>query len=87
LGESPRQVGRQILSGAFILAAVGIAAGIALSLLLAPHLQAFLTVGISASDPLTLTALAATLLLVAVGSALVPARRASRINPLAALRD
>jgi putative ABC transport system permease protein len=43
--------------------------------------------GISASDPLTLGAVAAVLALVALTASLVPAWRASRVDPLTALRN
>jgi hypothetical protein len=87
LGESPTRVGRQILQGAFTLAAVGVALGLGLSVLLAPRLQAFLSAGLRATDPSTLGMLSAALLVTAVVAAIIPARRASRIDPLTALRD
>ena len=43
--------------------------------------------GVSASDPVTLAAVAATLGLVALLASLVPAYRASRLDPATVLRD
>jgi ABC-type antimicrobial peptide transport system permease subunit len=42
--------------------------------------------GVSATDPLTLTIVAAVLTLVTGAAALIPARRASRLDPVVALR-
>jgi len=42
--------------------------------------------GVSASDPLTLAVVAATLAFVALLASMVPAYRASRVDPLAVLR-
>jgi putative ABC transport system permease protein len=64
---------------------LGIAAGVAGALASAQVLET-LVFGISASDPMTLLAVAATLALVALLASLVPAYRASRIDPLKVLR-
>jgi ABC-type antimicrobial peptide transport system permease subunit len=42
--------------------------------------------GISSSDPLTLSLTIVVVTLVAIASALLPARRASRVEPMKALR-
>lgn len=62
--------------------AIGIAAGIALTKLLAG-----LIYGVSARDPLTFALGSAALVIVALGASYVPARRAMRIDPMAALRS
>jgi putative ABC transport system permease protein len=64
---------------------VGIAVGTIAALASARVLQR-LVFGVSASDPLTLAAVAATLAVVALMASLVPAYRASRIDPLESLR-
>jgi ABC-type antimicrobial peptide transport system permease subunit len=43
--------------------------------------------GVSATDPVTLAAVIGIVSLVAIGAALVPAMRASRIDPIRALRQ
>jgi ABC-type antimicrobial peptide transport system permease subunit len=63
----------------------GIVAGTVAALGSAKLLQRFVF-GVSASDPLTLAAVAGTLALVAVIASLVPAVRASRLDPLRVLR-
>jgi predicted permease len=63
--------------------------GIALGLVAAFALSRFLSselYGVSASDPLTYVSVAVVLLAVAFIATLVPARRASRVDPLVALR-
>ena len=66
-------------------ALMGIAAGVIGALVSAKVLEG-LVFGVSASDPLTLSAVAATLALVALFASLAPAYRASRIDPLRVLR-
>ena len=61
--------------------AIGLAGAVALSSLLAS-----LLFGVSPSDPLAYVGAAAVLLLVAVTAGFIPALRASRISPMAALR-
>jgi putative ABC transport system permease protein len=63
----------------------GIAAGIALSIALGRYLAAMLY-DIRPTDPFTYGAVAALLLLVSLCASLVPARRATRVDPVAVLR-
>ena len=67
-------------------ALIGIAAGAVAALASATVLER-LVFGVSASDPITLAMVAATLALVALAASLVPAWRASRLNPLTVLRE
>jgi ABC-type antimicrobial peptide transport system permease subunit len=61
--------------------AIGLAAAYALT-----RVMVNLLFGVSATDPLTFTAIALLLALVALAACLVPARRAMKIDPLAALK-
>jgi ABC-type lipoprotein release transport system permease subunit len=61
--------------------AVGLAAAAATSRLLASQLF-----GVSTIDPLTFTAVPVFLAMVALGACYLPARRASRVDPIVALR-
>jgi predicted permease len=85
LGASAWNVRRQIIAGTLRLAALGLAAGLAASLLLA-RLIASLLYGVSAFDPLTFAAMCAALTAVALLAGYLPAWRASRIDPMSALR-
>jgi ABC-type antimicrobial peptide transport system permease subunit len=85
LGASPMQVLALVIGHAVRLTAIGIAIGAAAALALTPLLgwQLF---GIGPADPVTYVAVAALLASMAVCAALVPARRAMRIDPAATLR-
>lgn len=85
LGAQPSELLGMIVGQAAKLAGIGVALGLAISLPLAPLLDSQLY-GIESFDPLTFAAVPATLLLIATLAALVPARRAMRIDPLTALR-
>jgi putative ABC transport system permease protein len=86
LGASPRQTLLMILRHGLGLASVGVVLGLAGAVAAAPLLSRFLY-GVSPWDPATL-ALAPPLLIAAAGAAaLVPARRATGVPPMVALRD
>ncbi len=67
-------------------ALIGVALGLAGSLALARYLQS-MVYGVGATDPLTLIAMGLTLLTVAVAACLIPARRATHVDALVALRN
>ncbi len=85
LGASARHVQGRIVGQTVRLAAVGIAIGIAASVLLARSIGSLLY-GVTAADPATFAAMLLVLGFVAALAGYLPARRASRIDPLAALR-
>ncbi len=85
LGARPSDVLRLVIVEGMSPTLVGIAAGTIAALASARVLET-LVFGVSASDPLTLAAVAATLALVALMSSLVPAFRALRVDPVKVLR-
>jgi putative ABC transport system permease protein len=85
LGAEPSQLLRMIVMQAAKLAAVGVVIGVLVALPLAPLLDSQLY-GIHSLDPMTFTFVPVVLLAIAAMAALVPARKAMRIDPLAALR-
>ena len=85
LGAKKADVVQLIVSQGMKLAALGVAAGIVAALLLT-HLMASLLFGISARDPVTFGSLTALLAVVALIANYVPARRATRVDPMVALR-
>jgi putative ABC transport system permease protein len=89
LGARPRAVVRLIAGHALLLACAGTAAGTAAALMLAPVLARpsnDLLFSVRATDPLTFAAVAVLLLGTAIVATAVPARRASRVDPVVALR-
>jgi putative ABC transport system permease protein len=85
LGAQPRDVFRIIVGQGLRLALFGVGVGLVAALVLTRLLQSFLF-GISAYDPLTFIAVSLLLTLVAVAASYFPARRATRVDPMIALR-
>jgi predicted permease len=85
LGADGSNIQKMIVSHGARLAGWGVGIGLISALLLTRLMQGLLY-GVSASDPATLGLVAAALGAVALLACLVPARRATRIDPLAALR-
>jgi putative ABC transport system permease protein len=86
LGAETGDVLRLVVREGMIPAGLGIAAGAVAAMVASLSLER-LVFGVSASDPVTLAAVAATLALVALLASLVPAYRASRLDPATVLRD
>jgi len=86
LGASTGDVLRLVVREGMTPALAGIAAGALAALLASVALQR-LVFGVSASDPATLAAVGGTLAAVALAACLVPAWRATRIDPAITLRD
>jgi len=85
LGASGGTVQWMVVRQGVVLAAAGVAVGVLASLVAARALRT-MVFGITAHDPTTFVVVAALLALVAVFASYVPARRATRIDPLVALR-
>jgi predicted permease len=85
LGAGRTEITRLIMDQGARPVAVGIAAGLGLALWAGQLATAFLF-DVSPRDPLTLAIVAAVLGSVALGATCIPAYRAARINPTAALR-
>ncbi len=85
LGAGRRSVMRMVLVEVLWLAGVSIAVALPASLLLTSAVRSQLY-GISSSDPLTLVVVTALVAAVALASALLPARRAAKTEPMVALR-
>jgi predicted permease len=86
LGAEPGTMIAMVLREAMILTAIGLAIGLPLAIGVGNALRAFLF-GVPPGDPVTLAASCLVLTIVALLAAYVPARRASRIDPGAALRE
>jgi ABC-type antimicrobial peptide transport system permease subunit len=88
LGAEKSNIFRMVVGEGLRLAVVGIAIGAVVALLLTHLLPAFsqLLYGVRASDPTTIVAVSAALVLVAALACYLPARRAASIDPTRALR-
>src|SRR5262249_30771333 len=85
LGATSRDVQWMVVGGGLRLAAAGVLLGLALSIG-AARFMASLLFGVGAADPTTFAAVAAVLLATAFLAAWVPARRATQVDPMVALR-
>jgi len=85
LGASPADMLRMVVGRGMKLALAGVGLGLACALALTRLIESQLF-GVSASDPLTFAGLALLLAAVALLACLVPARRATQVDPMVALR-
>jgi predicted permease len=86
LGAEASAVVSGVIRGALKLAALGVVLGLAVAFGVTRFLGSFLY-GVSPTDPATLAAVAALLVVVTIVASYVPARRAARIDPMLALRS
>jgi putative ABC transport system permease protein len=86
LGASSNAVQWLVVRQGLLLAGVGMIVGCSLAFVAARMLQS-LVFGITPHDPLTFVSVAALLAAVAIAASYLPARRATRIDPLEALRS
>lgn len=85
LGARPAEIFNLVVKGGAILVVIGLLLGLTGALILTRFLSASLY-GVSPRDPLTLAIISGVLAGVALGACFVPARRATRVDPMIAMR-
>jgi predicted permease len=85
LGAQQGSIVKLIVGRGLLLAVIGVALGLAGSLAVTRVMTQFL-VGVSPTDPVTFSAVALVLTIVALLACYIPARRAARVDPILALR-
>jgi putative ABC transport system permease protein len=85
LGARPHSMTSLIVGEGAMLALIGIALGVVASVILTRLIANFLF-GVTATDPATFCGVSLLLTLVALVGCYIPARRASRVDPMVALR-
>jgi putative ABC transport system permease protein len=86
LGASSRRVLREVVARAARLTAAAVVIGLAIAVA-AGRFAATVLFGVRPADPVTLAAAAAVLALVSLAACYLPARRASRVDPVIALAE
>jgi putative ABC transport system permease protein len=85
LGQDPISVRNQVLMEGARMTAISAAVGVAVAMLLTRSVAALLY-GVKAADPITFATMAGVLMAAALAGCYVPARRATRVNPMVALK-
>jgi putative ABC transport system permease protein len=85
LGASSKDVLKLIVWQGFKLVSVGVTIGLVLAFILTRLMQSLLF-GVSATDPVTFAAISAVLVTVAMLASYIPARKATKVDPMVALR-
>jgi predicted permease len=86
LGAGGRRIASMIMREAIIMLAIGLTVGLGISLYAAQAVKAMLY-NLKPTDPPTFAMAAGALAIVAVGASYLPALRASRLDPMVALRE
>jgi ABC-type antimicrobial peptide transport system permease subunit len=95
LGAGPRDILRMVLGEGMVVVAIGLVAGLGITLLVIKlgiavfisEITANLLYGITATDPATYALIGGLLAAVALAACYVPARRATKVDPMIALRS
>ncbi len=85
LGAPAAQVATEFVRSGLILSAIGCGCGLTAALVLAPFMKSLLF-AVSPSDPLTYAAISGGLILAAALASYFPARKATKVDPVEALR-
>jgi ABC-type antimicrobial peptide transport system permease subunit len=85
LGQDPASIRNQVLFEGARMTAISAAVGVFVAMLLTRSVAALLY-GVNASDPVTFATMAGVLMAAALAGCYVPARRATRVNPIVALK-
>ena len=86
LGAQTGNVLKMVLRQGLKLTAIGLALGLAAAYALTRYMQSMLF-GVKATDPATFAAIALLLIAVAIVACWIPARRATKVDPMVALRS
>ena len=86
LGADDKSILSLVLRQGMLRVTIGIAIGLAGALLLSKYLESLLF-QVQAKDPAVFVVVTAVLFVVAILACYIPARRATRIDPMVALRD
>jgi ABC-type antimicrobial peptide transport system permease subunit len=85
LGAQPHSILRLVVQQAFALTSIGLAIGLSAALALT-RVMSTLLYGVDATDLLTFCMTPVLLAIIAICASYIPARRASRLDPIIALR-
>jgi putative ABC transport system permease protein len=85
LGASARDVLKMVVGQGMLLAMIGVALGLVASFLLTRAMSSLLF-GVSTTDPVTFIFISLMLVVVTLLACYIPARRATRVDPMTALR-